>query len=1049
MAFKHDVVPAAYDRSSARPDDTAVVFAEDQLVQATELNDMQGILKGGIGRAARLSARDGDRISGADLRVDSETGEVKLEAGSIFAAGDVRPVSEAKLTGVPMDGEAQIGVRVVKQIISPDDEPSLRGLHPGTEAEGENGAWREVARAAWGFAGDGEAGDLYTVYRLVDGVPIDTQPPVQLSTTLLPISTYDREANGNYIAEGCKVTAIGFEDTDLLLDIAAGSANIYGYKRRRETALRIKAPQVWETERIDGENHTFLDGDGNGRTTVQLRNAPLDSVVQALIEKRETVTVTRGGAAGGMDQLPQSSIVAVDRVWQGGTDYSDGSDYQLVGDRINWAAGGKEPTGGSTYKVTYRYRDAVTPVATTDDTVTLSGGLVGGEIILTYTRKMPRIDLVCLDKEGKAVILPGIPARAPVPPQTPATLLKLAEVHNSFSGLPEVVNNGTFARSYDDLEAMYQLLRRQTDLVALNRLQIDIAAREPAAKYGTFVDPFLDDQFRDEGAAQNAAVFDGIMTLAIDPTVHEINRGKVEMLPWVPEKVIDQPQATTCKKVNRFANATPLPAKMTIQPTEDFWTEERETWASSLTRRLTGRRNRTTTSTRVIDERSAAAQFVRPISIEVLIEGFGAGENLVYLGFDGVDMTPSDVAANDVGVVKVNLNIPGQTYTTGRKRIEARGQGGSSAEAVFVSEGTINTRVLQQVTTITRRPRRSDPRGQIWSWPLGQARHCAGAEVKFCKVGDKNVPCLAQLRRVNDAGYPTDEVIDEHEIDMSKVEVGEAYRIDFTSLPFITDVERTALIIVTSDQDHSISAAELGEFDATRQEFVTRQPYTVGTEVESSTGSTWAPIHESDLTFSILASKFTETFREIDLGEVNLVAASDLLLMAASDLPTGDTNVEFELRRSGKDSIKLVPEAPLELGEWLTDKATLVASLTGTETASPRLFPHVQLIAGTMKSKGSYVSRRFDVTGGDRLPVRIKQLLPSGSAVKVSVLLKNGNWHELPFKSGEVQEVGGWVDALYEDASLPTLGTQSAIKIEFEGTAAARPVFSDLRATVI
>src|SRR5690606_18495593 len=53
-------------------------------------------------------------------------------------------------------------------------------------------------------------------------------------------------------------------------------------------------------------------------------------------------------------------------------------------------------------------------------------------------------------------------------------------------------------------------------LIAQQKLQGDANLREAGQKKGVFVDPFLDDSMRDAGASQNAAIFDGEMTLPVD-----------------------------------------------------------------------------------------------------------------------------------------------------------------------------------------------------------------------------------------------------------------------------------------------------------------------------------------------------------------------------------------------------------------------------------------------------------------------------------------------------------------------------------------------------
>ena len=54
------------------------------------------------------------------------------------------------------DPLADIGVRLVREPVTHEEDPDLLGLVPGTAAEGEPGAARIIERLAWGRAGDGE-----------------------------------------------------------------------------------------------------------------------------------------------------------------------------------------------------------------------------------------------------------------------------------------------------------------------------------------------------------------------------------------------------------------------------------------------------------------------------------------------------------------------------------------------------------------------------------------------------------------------------------------------------------------------------------------------------------------------------------------------------------------------------------------------------------------------------------------------------------------------------------------------------------------------------
>lgn len=185
--------------------------------------------------------KDGDRAEGAEANVDTETGIVHCFPGKIYIGGDIYPITEAYLAAVPMTGEVSIGVRVIRTIVTEIEDPTLLGLHPGTAAEGEPGAVRQEITLSWGFSGDGQEGELYSVYRLLGGTIITQLPPPSLSGVIEQLSIYDDDLNGNYIVDGCEVTALGLTGENQRYSIGAGTANIKGYKRIRETAFTLAA----------------------------------------------------------------------------------------------------------------------------------------------------------------------------------------------------------------------------------------------------------------------------------------------------------------------------------------------------------------------------------------------------------------------------------------------------------------------------------------------------------------------------------------------------------------------------------------------------------------------------------------------------------------------------------------------------------------------------------------------------------------------------------------------------------------------------------------
>lgn len=711
--FEHKSgLPAVFDRGPMSPDRSAVVFHEGRFLQGAELNELQTILGRQVRGVGNLVAADGDRRSGGDIVVvpviDPENPDVvptmatvSLAAGEVYIQGRVLSVPAAVFQNVVVAGDIQIGVRLVTSYVSYEQDPTLLGIYPGSESEGEPGASREVQSLVWALENDGAAGEFFSVYLMRNGTVIDQSPPPALTGILQTISTYDYEGNGHYIVSGCRVDALGRDGDKQVFSIEAGTANIRGWKRKRETALRLAVAEAPDLETVTAEPHTFASP---GTTVIEVTRPPISTVTSAVVTKRVSETVTRGAVPGGTDELANAAVVEIESIVQGGTTF-DPSTYTLNGDEVSWAPAGPEPAQASSYTVTYLYHSAVVPDQVTATSVTLSGGVQGRPVFLSYTSKVPRIDLICLNEAGLPEYVYGVSARkGALPPKAPSNLLKIAEVRNTWDGAPTVLSNGTRNYTYDQQRRFFELLEtilRQFDRSERER---DVQARATVSAEGVFTDGFLDDFYRDAGEPQTAAVNQGVLQLAIDRVGLYVSTG-THILPWAEEVVLAQTLATGSMKINPYANFNTMPAGLTLEPAVDFWVDRQTQWTSEQTREFTTAPDvppGTTSFNELVTSTVQTASVLRQIDVTFTIDGFAAGEELSLLSFDGIDVTPAPtLVANGLGVVSGTFTIPA-LVPVGARAVRAEGAAGSFAQAIYVGNGTIETEVMRRVTLITR-----------------------------------------------------------------------------------------------------------------------------------------------------------------------------------------------------------------------------------------------------------------------------------------------------------------------------------------------------------
>lgn len=1069
MAYEHrSGLPRAYSRVPAFPSWDSVLFRERQYSQAAEMVEAQEILHNKLRAIGNLVARDGDRLEGCDILIDSDAETVTLTAGRIYVEGRSLAIGAATLADVPMTGSVQIGVRLTESWITEDDEPALYGLEPGSEAEGENGAARGIVSLSWGFSGDETEGNLYAVYLLKDGVAIDQTPPPDLTGINAQLAVYDFDANGNYVVSGCRVTALGKDGADQVFSIEAGVANIAGFKRTRQAALRHRQPEASDQLRIPTEVHTF----GANPTTITLNHTPIATIREVLLEKEVTETVTRGGTPAGMDNLANTGVTAIVEVKQGGTTYAPTADYLKSGDKVDWSPAGAEPSTGSTYTVKYRYLGIVIPSAQTATTLTVAGGVNGGQIQVDYDFHLPRTDILGLDANGLPVYIKGISNRAnPLPPLVPANVLALGMIENNWGGKPTVTNVGVPAMTMEDNYRLKLRLIDALDLIALERLQRDIDSREPTAKNGVFVDPFTSDRYRDQGEPQTAAVFDGLVRLAIDPTFKPFSLPGVVLLDWTEAVAIEQPLATRCSKINPYQAFDPMPAQMTLDPAVDYWTETATEWTSDSTQeiavpvqvRTSGSSGRTTTTTTrqtaettIVDNREELLDLLRQISVAYKIKGFGAGEILQSLTFDGIDITPAGPAkvANGSGEITGTFVIPANV-PAGSKAVLAKGAGGSESAALFIGQGTIDITVMRRVITTTVTTQTAITTGGFGSGqsgrdPLAQTfilvegRHVAGINLQICAIGDRDNAIVLEVVEVEN-GIPTTNVVAQAFYDMHTAVVGGWTEIRFAYPVWLDGGVEFAFVVKTDDADHAISTAALGDFDAVRQQKVAAQPYSVGVMLSSANARTWTPHQDEDITFQIVEAVFAPATKTIDIGTFNAVDMSDLLVRAEVDLPTSAASFHFEVELSDGSVTLLRPGQAWERQDYYSGLVKLRAVLSGSVHVSPVLFPLVLAIAGKVRAGGTYVTRAFDMGTAIDLIAWLKTYIPTGSSITVEADAADGNWQAVAQASQAPLQDPGWIERRYtrDDHNANPVGR---LRLTLAGTPAARPMGYDFRA---
>ena len=307
---------------------------------------------------------------------------------------------------------------------------------------------------------------------------------------------------------------------------------------------------------------------------------------------------------------------------------------------------------------------------------------------------------------------------------------------------------------------------------------------------------------------------------------------------------------------------------------------------------------------------------------------------------------------------------------------------------------------------------------------------------------------IVQIRETQ-VGIPTTTVLTEGRLLASDIKTdGNPTRV--TLDPVALDANREyALVVLTDDANHAVSVAELGKYDP-RTGWVTAQPYQIGVLLSSSNGITWTPHQSQDLTFRLLACHFTQTQKTVSLGQYAVTNLSDVMVLAGVERPAAGTDVQFLATDAQGRTYTLSEDQGLALSEKLSGNLAVSAQLTGSEWASPILYPGSQLVFGTLEAAGDYLSRAIPAAATFNITVTFEALLPGTASVAVDAESStSGSFASLVLDKG-VPSDNGWVERTYKASSLVGVGADrtTRLKLALSGSPQYRPFVRNLRVIV-
>lgn len=643
-----------YDRTDPTKEYESHLFVSGRGLQSAELNEIQTASRNRIQSIADALFKDGDVIRDAQIIVNPTTGVTTCQSGALYLRGAVRGIAPASLT-IPVVGTVAVGVRLIETVVTSTEDADLVDPADLTHNFQLPGADRKKVHTQWGWFGDGATGQFYPVYTVIDGYVNAKEAPPNLDAFSQALARYDRDsAGGTYIVTGLQVKQMDDVGGNQVYTMAEGRARVYGSAIEFMTSRRLTLAAVPDLKAITNEPHLS--------TTVAAQRIDFDrtpgtNITEVTITAEKTVTLVHGVTTGAQDPLPDTSVLQILEVKQGGTTYTVTADYKLTAGKVDWSPTGAEPAPGSSYTVKYQYILNVTPTAVDDNGFTVTGAVVGTQVQVSYSQKLPRIDRLCLTQEGATTWLQGVSAEwSPQPPAIPVDLLPIASVFQTWTTTRRVTNDGVRVVPMPVLAAIDNRIDLAMQLIAQNRLESSIHTRESGTKLGLFTDPFIDDSQRDAGVSQTAAIVRGELLLPIAATISPVNAdiSSPTTCSYNHVTALEQPLRTGSMNINPYMAFDPVPASVKLTPSVDRWTQVVTDWASATTSRfVVGSENvvtfnnaqwanssiSQTTRNALISTTTSNVETLRSIEVHFEASGFGVGEAVQTVTFDGIVVT--------------------------------------------------------------------------------------------------------------------------------------------------------------------------------------------------------------------------------------------------------------------------------------------------------------------------------------------------------------------------------------------------------------------------
>lgn len=552
-----------------------LIFRAGDALQSAEMNELQDQAHYELTTLANRFVANGEMLKGGEVLI-TRTDETQVNNESVynfnFKCGAGTAYVSTYFVNIPettlhINAVSQplaagtLGIQLTYIVVTDSEDTSLRDPAIETRNYQQPGAARLKVVGQWLLQSDfveNGSNEFIPLYSIEKGEITSVIGAQKWDDSFIDIAAkYDRNANGNYVVEGYEASFLEKVDDSntgpYIIDIADGSANVYGYNFEHSISQNLEIKPLTDFERKNTEPFNFI-GDG----AYEPRHTPLKKIyrVSGFVRVSETspqdserVNHTHGNFAGATDEIGIPAIQPVSKLFRvyddinnkdnANGDYVQDFDYKQNGDYIEWQAVGSagwdtekapagrtttiEPNTGAAYKIEFNYGKTILQ----DELVNLSGNVTGNitadfhkvylggfdnntQVSVDYEFILKRSDAVYINAEGDLGSITGVPDEDE--PRTPqidnkGNILQLASVELGGDFDPIVRQDNQRVFKMADIQLILDSVKENEYNIARLALNTNLSENQPGVSFkNTFLDDFDDDENRDTGYANQTAL---------------------------------------------------------------------------------------------------------------------------------------------------------------------------------------------------------------------------------------------------------------------------------------------------------------------------------------------------------------------------------------------------------------------------------------------------------------------------------------------------------------------------------------------------------------